>query len=129
MRASALQAFGMLAGATPFLAIFALLTYFFLRRAIWKRKKRLGKVQLGVCPSAYALGTVLQLVTLFYQPQLECEIKASQVELVEEDDQEDPESPVENLDQQLKRIRGGEPLDGLIFRTSHPRDQTDVRRH
>jgi hypothetical protein len=113
----------------PFLAIFVLLTYFFLRRAIWKAKKRLGKVQLGFCPSSYALGTVLQLVTFFYQPQVGFEIKAAQVEFAEEDDKDDPESPVRTLDQQLKRIRRGESLDGLILRTSRARDQTDIRRH
>jgi hypothetical protein len=118
MRVSTLEAFGMLAGATPFLMISVLLTYYLLRRAIWKAKKRMGKVQLGFCPSSYALGTVLQLVMLFYRPQIEFEIKADQVEFVEEDDKEDPESPVGNLDQQLKRIRRGETLDGLIFRTS-----------
>jgi hypothetical protein len=114
---SVFQAFGMLAGAAPFLAIFGLLAYFFLRRAIWKAKKRLGKVRLGFCPSTYALGTVLQLVTFFYQPQVDFEIKAAQVEFVEEDDKGDPESPAGTLDQQLKKIRRGESLDGLILRT------------
>jgi hypothetical protein len=118
MRVSAFQALGMLAGATPFLAIFVLLTYFFLRRAVWKAKKRLGKVQLGFCPSFYALGTVLQVMTFFYQPQVDFEIKAAQVEFVEEDDKDDPESPVRVLDQQLRRIRRGESLDGLTLRTS-----------
>ena len=129
MRVSVFQAVGMLAGAVPFLAIFGLLTSFFLRRAIWKAKKRLGKVQLGFCPSSYALGTVLQLVTLFYQPQIDFEIKADQVEFVEEDDKDDPELSATNLDQQLKRIRRGEPVDRLILRTSRARDQTDIRRH
>jgi hypothetical protein len=111
------QVLAMLAGATPFLAILVLLTYFFLRRALWSARKRLGKPQSGFCPSVYALGAVLQFVTLFYQPQVNSEIKTAQVEFVEEDDQGDPESPASTVDQQLKRIRRGELIDGLILRS------------
>jgi len=107
----------MLAGATPFLAILVLLAYFFMRRVIWSARKRLGKPQSGFCPSVYALGTVLQFVTLFYQPQVNFEIKTAQVEFVEEDDQGDPEAPAGSLDRQLKKIRRGESIEGLILRS------------
>jgi hypothetical protein len=40
-------------------------------------------------------------------------IKARAVEVIEEDDEGDPEKPAKHLHPQLRRIRRGEPVDTL----------------
>ena len=122
MSISTFQVFGAMAGAIPFLAIGALLAYFFLQRAIWKMRKKLGRTHPGFCPSAYALGVVLQLVTLIYQPQLESKIRAERAELVEEDEQDEPEFPAWSLSRQLKRIRCGAAPEDQLLRIPFPGD-------
>ncbi|MGA8729196.1 MAG: hypothetical protein WB608_10640 [Terracidiphilus sp.] len=111
-----LQALGSLALVAPFLAIFAVFAHYHLRRAIWKRKRRLGKSLPGFCPSTFALGTALQLMPTFYRPSMDFAIKARLVEVVEEDDEGDPEKPAKHLHRQLRRIRRGEPVDTLVVK-------------
>lgn len=116
MQSPTLYALGALALSAPFMTISMLFAYFYLRRAIWSRQKRQGKTRLGFCPSSFALGTALQLVSLFYRPSVEFAIKSTQREDVKDDDEGDPESPVRHLNHQLKRIRRGEHIDRLTLR-------------
>ena len=116
MHSPTLYALGALALTAPFLTISVLFTYFLLRRAVWRGRKRQDKSRIGFCPSSFALGTALQLVSLFYRPSVEFAIKTAQREDVKDDDEGDPESPVKHLSYQLKRIRRGEPIDRLTFR-------------
>ncbi len=107
---------GSLALASPFLAIVAIFVHYFLRRAVFRRNQRLGRKNTGFCPSSFALGTALQLIPMFYRPSLEFAIKARAVQVVEEDDDSDPEKPAKHLHRQLRRIRRGEPVETLIVK-------------
>jgi hypothetical protein len=107
---------GSLALASPFLAIVAILVHYFLRRAVFRRNQRLGRKNTGFCPSSFALGTALQFIPMFYRPSLEFAIKARAVEVVEEDDDGDPEKPAKHLHRQLRRIRRGQPVHTLIVK-------------
>jgi hypothetical protein len=107
---------GNLALASPFLAIVAILVHYFLRRAIFRRNQRLGRKNAGFCPSSFALGTALQLMPTFYRPSIEFAIKARLVEVVEEDDEGDPEKPAKHLHRQLRRIRRGDPVETLVVK-------------
>jgi len=108
----ALSAFAMMA---PFLTIFGILVYYFVRRSVWRRKMRRGERCLGYYPSTFALGMAFQLLQVFYQPTVAFGIEAKLVEK-EEDDEGDPESPMKHLRRQLKRIRRGEQVDKLVVR-------------
>ena len=103
-----------LALASPFLVIVAILVHYRLRRAIFRRNQRLGRKIRGFCPSSFALGTALQLIPMFYRPSMDFAIKARAVEVLEEDDEGDPEKPAEHLHRQLRRIRRGDPVDTLV---------------
>ncbi len=111
-----LYLFGNLALASPFFVIIAILIHYHLRRAVFRRNQRLGRKNRGFCPSSIALGTALQLIPTFYRPSVDFAIKARLVEVVEEDDEGDPETPAKHLHPQLRRIRRGEPVDTLIVR-------------
>ena len=102
--------------SAPFLAIGAIFCYYLLRRAIWRRNRRLGKKNLGFCPSSCALGMALLFVQVFYRPSVDNVIEVKQDEDADEDDEGDPENQRKQLDRQLKRIRRGEPLDRLVLR-------------
>jgi len=102
--------------SAPFLAIGAIFCYYLLRRAIWRRNSRLGKKNLGFCPSSCALGMALLFVQVFYRPAVDNVIEVKQDEGTDEDDEGDPENQKKQLDSQLKRIRRGETLDRLVLR-------------
>jgi hypothetical protein len=107
---------GSLALASPLLVIVAILVHYSLRRAIFRRNQRLGRRNRGFCPSSFALGTALQLLPMFYRPSMDFAIKAKAVEVIEEDDEGDPEKPAKHLHSQLRRIRRGEPLEKLVVK-------------
>lgn len=107
---------GDLASAFPFLAIFAILVYYFLRRAAWRSKQRRGYTRPGFYPSAAALGSILLFAQMFYRPSVAYAVEARLEVDVEEDDAGDPETPAKALERQLRRIRRGEPVDRLILR-------------
>ena len=81
------------ASVIPYLAIVAILIYYFLSRWAWKRRKRQGK-SAGFCPSASALGAVLLFAQIFYRPSVSWLIEARLVERVEDDDDGEPETPL-----------------------------------
>jgi hypothetical protein len=107
---------GNLALASPLLIIFSILVHYYLRRAICRRNRRLGRKNRGFCPSSFALGTALQLLPMFYRPSMDFAIKARAVEVIEEDDEGDPEKPAKHLHRQLRRIRRGDPVDTLVVK-------------
>jgi len=107
---------GSLALASPLLVIVAILVHYYLRRALFRRNQRLGRKNRGFCPSSFALGTALQLLPMFYRPSMDFAIKARAVEVIEEDNEGDPEKPARHLHRQLRRIRRGDPLDGLVVK-------------
>jgi hypothetical protein len=61
----------------------------------------------------------LQLVRVFYQPDLAYVLQVKQNEDADEDDSGDPETPegrLKHFHRQLKRIRRGQPVDRLELR-------------
>ena len=97
-----------------FIVFFFLFTIFasYLQRFLWKRRRRLGKKELGFCPTFSSLGNALQKANLFVQPQ------ARMVTMVEDaEDPEDEDVPAkdgpEHLHRQLKPIRNGDEIDSL----------------
>jgi len=102
----------------PFLAILFLLFHYAWRRTVWRRRRRRGGKSPGFCPPAAALAAALLLVPVLFRPSLIHTLKARQQAQVEEDDQGDPGSPDAELDRQLRQIRRGEPVEGLVLRTS-----------
>lgn len=107
---------GSLALASPFLVIVAIFVHYFLQRAVFRRNQRLGRRNRGFCPSSFALGTALQLIPMFYRPSMDFAIKARLVQVVEEDDEGDPEKPAKHLHRQLRRIRRGQRVDTLVVK-------------
>jgi hypothetical protein len=108
---------GLFAGISPFLAIAVILLLYLLRRTAWKIRQGRGDKHLGFCPSASALGMALLFMQVFVRPSLQTVLEQKQEEDVVEDDQGgDPESRENHLNRQLKRIRRGERVDGLILR-------------
>lgn len=100
----------------PFLLIPLIFVYYQRHKAVWKRKKRLGKKNLGFCPSSFALGMAFQFVPVFYRPSEAFVLEARLQEDVEEKDQGDPETPAKHLQRQLRRIRRGEQIETLVLR-------------
>jgi hypothetical protein len=100
-----------LAGLIAFFFLFTVFAFHF-QRFLWKRQRRLGKKELGFCPTFSSLGGALQKANLFLQPQ------AKMVTMVEDADaSEDEDAPAkdgpEHLARQLKPIRNGEEIGGL----------------
>ena len=116
MYVDALSALASFATGAPFLAIGVLLAYYFLRRAHWRRNRRLGKRKPGFCPSASALGFAFLFLQVFYRPSVANVVEVKQEEDVDEDDEGDPENLRKQLNRQLKRIRRGEHVDRLVLR-------------
>lgn len=113
---SALDLLWMSALSAPFLAIIALLAYYQLKRTTWKWNHRRGKQKPGFCPSSAALGTIFLFAQVFTRPSIAHVIEARQVEDVDEDDDGDPDVPEKHLNRQLRKIRRGQPMDGLVLR-------------
>jgi len=116
MGASAFYYFSMFLMSSPFLAIAAILVHYLLRRAAWKRGRRLRKRITGYCPSSFALGMALQFLQVFYRPSVDYVLQAKQEVDVEEDDEGEPETVQKQLNRQLKRIRRDEAVDRLVLR-------------
>jgi len=112
----ALYPCGILLLNVPYIAVVVILLHYVWRRAAWRRGKRLGRKRLGYYPSAFALGMVLQFVEVFYRPSVDYVLETKQEEVVEEDDEGDPETGTMQLSRQLKRIRRGERVERLVLR-------------
>jgi hypothetical protein len=102
--------------SAPFLTIIVLLVYYQLKRTTWKWNRQRGRQNLGFCPSTAALGSIFLFAQVFTRPSIAHVLEARQVEDADEDDDGDPDSPEKHLNSQLKKIRRGLPIDGLILR-------------
>jgi hypothetical protein len=100
----------------PFVAIGVIFIHYSLRRAIWRRRQRIGKKSLGFCPSASAAGAIFLFAQILYRPSMAHLLKARLEEHLEEDDEGDQPSPEEDLSDQLRCIRRGKPVERLTFR-------------
>jgi hypothetical protein len=100
----------------PALAIVGILAHYQLRRVAYRRNRRRGRKKLGYYPSSFALGLVLQFMQVYWRPSVAYAVEEKQEEDADEDDASDPESPTKQLNRQLRRIRRGEPVDGLVLR-------------
>ena len=109
------SALAALAMGSPFLAILVILTYYYLFRVPWWRKRKAGKSRSRFFCSTSGLGTALLSLTLIYRPRLQLAIEAQQrqVEDVDEDDNGDPDTPARHLARQLRR---GEAVETLSVR-------------
>ena len=116
MHIDAIYAWCVFAMALPLLLIVMILVHYFLWRAVWKCRRRLGWKRLGYYPSSFALGLALQFVQVFYQPSMDYVVEAKLDEEAEEDDNGDPETLARQLHRQLRRIRRGEPVERLVLR-------------
>ncbi len=99
----------------PFAAILALLAYYALKRALWKRNRRRGKSLSGFCPSSAAFSVVFLFGLNFIRPSLAHVTGAIQREECVEDEDGDPETPEKRLHRQLRKIRRGETVDRLLL--------------
>jgi hypothetical protein len=116
MKIDAIYACGVIAVSFPLLAIVVILAHYCLRRLRWRRNGRLGRRQVGFCPSALALGMALQFIQVFYRPSVAHVLEARQKVDAEEDDEGEPETLVKQLNRQLRRIRRGEYVERLVLR-------------
>jgi hypothetical protein len=105
-----------LAFGTPVFAMLPLLAHYYYRRAVWRRRKRRGRGNAGFCPSAFALGSALQFLAIFYRPSLRNVLEARELVDVDEDDDGGSDTPKRHLHRQLRRIRRGEPVGDLVWR-------------
>lgn len=64
------------------------------------------------------LGAAFQVLAIAYRPSHAFVVKAQiqQEEDADKDDDGTPETPLQHLHRQLRRIRSGEPVDRLIWR-------------
>lgn len=99
----------------PFATILALLAYYALKRAVWKRKRRRGRARSGFCPSSAAFSMAFLFGVSFIRPSLAHVTEAIQYQESVEDDDGDPETPEKHLHRQLRKIRRGETVDRLVM--------------
>jgi hypothetical protein len=107
----------LLLAALFLLGLFAVaLSHFVLMRAA--RLSRDSTKKRPRIPSYFiAAGFVfLQLLGKIYNPGAAFLLQAKCDEDADKDDQGDPESPEKQLSRQLRQIRRGEPVDGLVLR-------------
>jgi hypothetical protein len=118
MSAEALYYLCMVLAGIPAIAIAVILAHYCLRRAAWKRAKRLGKTKLGFFPSAAGLGMMFLFMQALIQPSLSHVLEAKQEERQDEDagDAESPAAKLRHFHRQLRRIRHGERVDRLEWR-------------
>jgi hypothetical protein len=116
MSIDTISAWCIFAGFIPFLAILVILLHYFLRRYLWRRRKRLGRSALGYYPTSFALGMALQFMQVYWRPSVEFVIEEKQREDADEDDDGDPENLKKQINQQLKKIRRGEQIERLVLR-------------
>jgi hypothetical protein len=105
----------------PFLVMGLILVHYALRRALWRRGKRLGKSRLGFYPSAFALGMALQFIQVYHRPSIAYvrEVKREEQDDADEDDHGEPETTTarrKHFFRQLWRIRRGDPIEKLVLK-------------
>jgi hypothetical protein len=120
MRTNAIYAWCIVAGFIPFLLVVVSLAHYCLSRIRLRLRKRAGSRRSRLYPYCVAAGMAfLQLVRVFYQPDLAYVLEAKQDQDADEDDSGDPDTPegrLKHFHRQLKRIRRGGPIDRLEWR-------------
>ena len=107
--------------ANPMTWLIATMLYIYWRR-LRERRSRNGKQPAqsshACAPSAAALGAAFLFLSMAYRPDHAFIAKAQiqQQEDADDDDDGSPETPVNHLHRQLRRIRRGETVDRLIWR-------------
>jgi hypothetical protein len=109
-----------LAGFFPFLVLMAIVAHFCLARLGRKGREEPNRRCSRLCTFGLALGMAfVQLMRVFYQPDMAYVLSAAQEEVADEDDSSDPDAPESRLrhfHRQLRRIRRGEPVERLVLR-------------
>jgi len=100
----------------PFLAVPTFFLVLYLRRAVWRQSKRQGRSNPGFSPATFTLGIALQHLDRFTHPSVEYVIQETYDEDIDEGAQGDPDDPKVQIRRQLRPVRMGEPVDGLILR-------------
>jgi hypothetical protein len=109
-----------LAGFFPFLILIAIVAHFCLGRLGRSRCEEPKRRCSRLCTFGLALGMAfVQLMRVFYQPDMVYVLSAAQEEVADEDESSDPDTPESRLrhfHRQLRRIRRGEPVERLVLR-------------
>ena len=113
---TAFDILAMVAGFVPYLFIVAVLVHYHVRRAAWKRNRRLGRKVAGFCPSMAAMGMAFLFLQTFHRPSLAHVVEVKREEDAEDEDEGEPDSPAAHLNRQLRRIRRGERVETLVLR-------------
>lgn len=120
MRMNAFYAWCIIAGFIPFLLAVVTLAHYGASRILLRLRKRRGNRRSRLYSYCVAAGMAfLQLVRVFYQPDLAYVLEAKQEKDADEDDSGDPDTPegrLKHFHRQLKRIRRGQHVDRLEWR-------------
>jgi len=120
MRMNTIFGWCIVAGFIPFLLVVVTLVYYCISRIRLRLRKRVGSRRSRLYPYCVAAGMAfLQLVRVFYQPDLAYVLEVKQDKDADQDDSGDPDTPegrLKHFHRQLKRIRRGQPVDRLEWR-------------
>jgi hypothetical protein len=109
-----------LAGFFPFLILTAIVAHFCLARLGRKGREEPNRRCSRLCTFGLALGMAfVQLMLVFYQPDMVYVLSAAEEKAADEDESSDPDTPESRLrhfHRQLRRIRRGEPVERLVLR-------------
>jgi hypothetical protein len=109
-----------LAGFFPFLIVIAMVAHFCLARLSRRQSEEPKRRCSRLCAYGLALGMAfVQLMRVFYQPDMVYVLGAAEQEVADEDESSDPDTPESRLrhfHRQLRRIRRGEPVERLVLR-------------
>jgi hypothetical protein len=81
-----------------------------VRRVVWRWRKKPGKSKLGFYPSGASIGNALQVLQAIAEPQVQHVIEERLEEPAEDDDQAGPNDPTAHLMRQARLIRKGEDV-------------------
>jgi hypothetical protein len=97
------------------LTVFLCCIVFCWKRFRWRRRKRLGKRDLGFFPTYTSAGNALRIlqVQIMAQPQVQHVLEEKLDDEAEEDADGEPADPEKHLHRQLRRIRRGETVERL----------------
>jgi len=103
---------GAIGGVISFFFLFTAFAFYF-QRLRWKRNKRLGKKDLGFCPTFSYLGNALQRAQQLAQPQVKMMMQEEDAAEDSDDEEELAKNGIQHLHRQLKHIRNGDEIDKL----------------
>jgi len=120
MHLNAIEAWCIVAGFIPFLLVVVTLVHYGASRIRLRLRKQSGRRRSSLYPHCVAAGMAfLQLVRVFYQPDLAYVLEAKQDQDADEGDSGDPDTPegrLKHFHRQLKCIRRRESIDRLEWR-------------